>query len=324
MNKRVLAQTGIEVSPIGLGTSTWGHGTNEEAAAGQLLEFVRAGGTLLDTANIYGSGQSELIIGKLLGTTVARRDIILATKAGMVGARPPYTVDASAKGLLAELDRSLSRMGVDYVDLWQMHVWDDKTPIEETVSALRKAVTSGRARAVGVCNYSGWQTASAATIGRLSGEPLLASAEVEYSLVQRGIEREVVPAAEKFGIGLLPWAPLGRGVLTGKYRDGVPPGKEKSSLYRWYVEPMVRSRRAQQIVEVTAEYAQNLGVSPGVLALSWVRDRPLVVAPLVGARTVEQLKESLGAFGFSLPPEVRAHLDELSAPRLGYPERIAV
>lgn len=320
MRERFLGDTGIAVSTIGLGTSTWGHSTDQTDAEKQLRAFVRAGGTLLDTASIYGGGRSEEIIGAMLGKVVSRSEVVLATKAGLVGGYP-YKADASPGSLLAELDQSLKRLGTDHVDLWQLHTWDDNTPVEETMSTLDDAVASGRARAVGVCNFSGWQTANAATTIRLHTGSLLSSTQVEYSLVQRGIEREVVPAIKKFGMSLLPWAPLGRGVLTGKYRNGPPAGMRRGSLYRWYVEPLVQSTRIQEIVEATTACAAHLGILPAVLALSWVRDRPAVTSALVGARTYEQLEQSLAATDFTLPHDIRTHLDQLSRPHVGYPER---
>ncbi|MBA8923294.1 aryl-alcohol dehydrogenase-like predicted oxidoreductase [Kutzneria viridogrisea] len=296
-------------------------GTSEDDCGAQLTDYVDAGGNLVDTANIYGGGRSEEILGRLLRGTVPREDIVLCTKAVLTGEKPPFGTDASAATLLAELTKSLNRLGLDHVDVWQMHIWDDHTPLDDTLDAIQQAISSGRARTAGLCNYTGWQTAKAATTQDKLGRPQLSSVQVEYSLLQRGIEREVLPAARHFGLGILPWAPLGRGVLTGKYRNGVPAERADSRFFQWYVRGLAESKRAAAVVEEVATAAEQLGVPPLGVALSWVRDREGVVAPLVGARTAEQLRESLAVAELDLPPEIRTRLDQVSEPHLGYPER---
>jgi aryl-alcohol dehydrogenase-like predicted oxidoreductase len=223
--------------------------------------------------------------------------------------------------MLAALDGSLSRLGVDAIDLWQVHLWDGDTPLEETLSALDAAVSSGRVRYAGISNFNGWQTAAAAVWQRARGGAPLVSSQMEYSLLERGVEREVVGAATAYGIGLLPWSPLGRGVLTGKYRDGAPAGSRGASpQFRGFVAPYL-DERAGRIVQAVVTAAGGLGVSPTAVALAWVRDRPGVVAPVIGARTVDQLQESLAAERLTLPSEIRDALDDVSAPDAGYPER---
>jgi len=222
MEQRRLGATGLWVSRLALGTMTWGRDTDEDDASSQLKAFVEAGGTLIDTADVYVDGESERVVGRLLQGVVRREDVIVATKA--VSRRgQERDRDASRRHLLTALDASLERLQTSYVDVWQMHAWDLHTPIEETLAALDTAVSSGRVRYVGISNYNGWQTAKAAT-WQLAwpGRARLVSSQMEYSLLQRGIEREVVPAALDLGIGILPWSPLGRGVLTGKYRSGTP------------------------------------------------------------------------------------------------------
>ena len=223
MQQRSLGATGLKVSRLGLGTMTWGRDTDEHEARDQLIAFAEAGGTLVDTAAGYGDGASEELIGTLIGDVVARDEVVLATKAGIHRRTGARVTDTSRGSLLTTLDASLKRLGVDHVDLWQVHVWTDETPVEETLSALDLAVTSGRASYVGVSNYTGWQTAQAATWQRaVPGRVPLASTQVEYSLLNRHVEHEIVPAAQALGLGVLPWSPLGRGVLTGKYRTGTP------------------------------------------------------------------------------------------------------
>lgn len=320
MKRRALGRSDLRVSYIGLGTSTWGATTDEDDAAQQVKEFLDAGGNLLDTADIYAGGESERVIGKLLGNVVSRSSIVLATKAAGVIGGPPLRQDASRAHLLSALDASLRRMGTDHVDLWQMHAWDSATPLEETLSAIETAISSGRVRHAGVSNYCGWQTAKAAALQGHSDRPMLVSVQAEYSLLERGIEREVVPASLDAGIGVLPWAPLGRGVLTGKYRDGVPAERAKSRFFTWYVGHHLGAERTGAIVDTLAEVSRELGVSALTTALAWVRDRPGVVAPLVGARTVDQLRESLRNVHFELPTEAADRLDKVSFPHRGYPE----
>lgn len=321
MKRRYLGRTGLRVSRLGLGTATWGTHVDQAEAGAQLTTFVEAGGTLLDTAAGYGNGASESVIGELLRTAVDRDDVVLATKAGLGVSKGEQGVDVSRGALLRDLDASLHRLGVDYVDLWQVHTWSDDVPLEETLSALDVAVASGRARYVGVSNYSGWQTAWAATFQSTNlGKAGLASTQMEYSLVQRGIEREVVPAAAALGLGILPWSPLGGGVLTGKYRTGIPSdSRAASSVLARYVADHLNPR-AGQVVEAVYRAAEGLELSATQVALAWVRDQPGVVAPIVGASNAEQLKESLGAEDVTLPAEIQAALDDVSVPDFGYPE----
>src|SRR3954454_12293470 len=321
MEQRRLGATGLWVSRLALGTMTWGRDTDEDDASSQLKAFVEAGGTLIDTADVYVDGESERVVGRLLQGVVRREDVVVATKA--VSRRgQERDRDASRRHLLTALDASLERLGTSYVDLWQLHAWDPMTPLEETLAALDTAVASGRARYVGVSNYSGWQTAQAATWQRAwPGRAPVVSTQVEYSLLQRGVEREVVPAAEALGIGVLAWSPLGRGILTGKYRHSVPTeSRGASGQWQAFIEGL-RSATSDRIVEAVITAAEGLGTSPLAVALAWVRDRPGVVAPVVGARTAQQLQASLDADGVRLPAAIRTALEDVSAPPFGYPER---
>jgi aryl-alcohol dehydrogenase-like predicted oxidoreductase len=266
---------------------------------------------------VYAGGESERIIGRLLGSVVDRDEVCVATKAVLrFGPDAPRRQDASRRHLLRALDASLDRLGTSYVDLWQLHAWDAETPLEESLAALDIAVSSGRARYVGVSNYSGWQTAKAATYQRAwPGRAPLVSTQVEYSLLARHIEDEVVPAAADLGLGILPWSPLGRGVLTGKYRGGTPADSRAASpTWDRFVKPYL-NERTNGIVGAVMTAADGLGVAPVAIALAWVRDRPGVVAPIVGARTAAQLRGSLSAVTLRLPEEIRDALDEVSAPQ---------
>ncbi|MBC2934564.1 aldo/keto reductase [Nocardioides sp. zg-1228] len=313
MQQRSLGATGLKVSRLGLGTMTWGRDTDEHEARDQLVAFAEAGGTLLDTAAGYGDGASEELIGTLVGDVVARADLVLATKAGISRRTGERVTDTSRGHLLTALDASLKRLRVDHVDLWQVHVWTDETPLEETLSALDLAVSSGRASYVGVSNYTGWQTAQAATWQRaVPGRTPLASTQVEYSLLNRHVEHEVVPAARALGLGVLPWSPLGRGVLTGKYRTGTPSDSRAATEHFGRFVGAYLDERARGIVEAVARAADGLGWSPLEVALVWVRDRPGVTAPIVGARTAAQLDGALGTEELTLPPEIVEALDDVS------------
>ncbi|MFD5823902.1 aldo/keto reductase [Lentzea sp. NPDC060358] len=318
MQQRHLGRSGLRVSRTALGTMTWGRDTDADEAATQLMAFTDAGGTLVDTADVYTEGEAERILGTLLGEVAPRDDLVIATKAVARRTDGPFGGGASRGALLTALDGSLRRLGVDHVDLWQLHAWDTTVPVDETLSAVDHAINTGKVRYAGISNYSGWQTATAAMTP--STHPLI-STQVEYSLLERGVEREVVPAALHHGLGLLPWAPLGRGVLTGKYRNGTPADSRGASThFAGYVEQH-RNDRAARIVQAVVTAADGLGTSPLCVALAWVRDRNGVVAPVVGARDTNQLLASLEAEQLTLPPAIRAALDDVSAIELAYPER---
>ncbi|MEV5988924.1 aldo/keto reductase [Streptomyces sp. NPDC052051] len=321
MEQRHLGHTGLRVSRIGLGTLTWGRDTDEHDAAEQLKVFWEAGGTLIDTADVYGDGEAEYVLGKLMDGFVPRRDLVISTKAGSVP-DPDRRFDTSRGHLLAALDASLARLGTDHVDLWHIHAYDPATPLEETLQALDLAVSSGRARYAGVSNFCGWQLAKAATwqLAAPGVRTRIASTQMEYSLLQRGVEREVLPAARDLGVGLLPSSPLGRGVLTGKYRKATPVGSRGASEHLApFVAPYL-DEAANGIVDAVRTAADGLATTPLHVALAWVRDRPGVAAPIVGARTAQQLTEALSVEALSLPDEICRALDDVSAPVHRYPD----
>lgn len=320
MELRPLGRSGVWVGRLGLGTGTWTRGTDEYEARDQLAAFLDAGGTLLDTADAYADGDAEALLGELVEEYEVRDEVVLATKAGAAPG-PDRRVDASRRGLLRALEGSLRRLRTDYVDLWQLHAWDPWTPLEETLAAVDAAVSSGKVRYAGVCNYSGWQVSRAATWQQATpGRAPLVTAQMEYSLLERGIEREIIPAAQALGMGVLPWSPLGRGVLTGKYRHSIPidsrgANAETAGWVQAYLD-----ERGRRIVDALATAAEGLGASPTEVALAWLRDRPGVVAPILGARTANQLIAALASEELELPEEILAALDEVSAPAMGYPE----
>ncbi|MEI8057876.1 MAG: aldo/keto reductase [Actinomycetes bacterium] len=321
MELRPLGTSGLLVSRLALGTMTWGRDTDEHEARDQLAAFLDAGGNFVDTADVYADGVSEEIVGQLVAD-FGRESIVVATKAvSKPGTERRF--DASRGYLLSALENSLRRMNLDYIDLWQLHAWDPLTPLEETLSALDAAIASGKVRYAGVSNFTGWQTAKAAAVQGSrtgAGSSRLVSTQVEYSLLQRGIEREVVGAASDAGMGLLPWSPLGRGVLTGKYRHGTPAdSRGASSHFASFVTPYLGDE-SRRVVDALCTAAEGLGVAPLEVALAWVRDRPGVVAPIIGARTAAQLRGALTVEELELPTEITTALDEVSAPERGYPD----
>jgi aryl-alcohol dehydrogenase-like predicted oxidoreductase len=313
MQQRYLGNSGLRVGRLGLGTMSWGRDTDEHEAREQLAAFVSAGGTLVDTAAAYGEGASERVLGSLLGDVLAREDLVIATKAGFTVRGGARVTDTSRGALLRDLDASLRRLGTDYVDLWQVHTWSDDVSLTETLTALDAAVAAGKARYVGVSNYTGWQLARAVTWQQAwPGRAVPVSNQVEYSLLSRSCEPELVPAAVDLGIGVLPWSPLGRGVLTGKYRTSIPADSRAASAHlARFVDPYL-DERGSGIVEAVARAADGLGWTPLEVALTWVRDRPGVTAPIVGARTATQLKAALGTEQLALPPAIIGALEDVS------------
>lgn len=306
-----MGSSGLSVSRLALGTMTWGRTTDEDGARDQLRTFLDAGGNLVDTAHGYSDGASETIIGRLLEEEVGREDVVICTKSGISRRSGQRVVDTSRHSLLAQLDTSLERLGTDHVDLWLVHTWSDEVPLTETLSALEWAIATGRARYVGVSNFSGWQSARALSLLEQARVPMVAN-EIEYSLLNRAAEPDLLAAGQALGFGLLPWSPLGRGVLTGKYRHGIPADSRAASRDFPRFTASYLDERAAGIVEALAIAARGLSVSPSEVALAWVRDRPGVVSPVVGARTTAQLRTSLSSEALELPSEIVAALDEVS------------
>lgn len=317
---KAVGRSGLTVSRIALGTMTWGRDIDEHEAAEVLDAFLEGGGNLVDTADVYADGESEKILGRLLVDSGRRDAVVLATKAV---SRPNHgrRFDASRGHLLNSLDGSLRRLGVDYVDLWQLHAWDNATPMEETLSAVDTAVNSGKVRYVGISNYSGWQTAQTATYqAAVPGRVPPICTQVEYSLLQRGVEREVIPALRANGMGLIAWSALGRGVLSGKYRSGIPADSRAGNpVFASFVQPYLTDQ-ARRITEAAATAAEGLGVSTAEVALAWVCAQPAVTSALVGTRTVAQLKTALASEELEIPQQIMQALNDVSAPVMSYPE----
>jgi aryl-alcohol dehydrogenase-like predicted oxidoreductase len=293
---------------------TWGRDTDEHEAAEQLRFYLDAGGNFIDTAAVYGNGDAERVLGGFLGVMVPRDEIVIATKAGISFKNGERIVDNSRTSLIADLDRSLSHLRSEYVDLWQIHTWDEKTPLEEVLSALDYAVTTGRARHVGISNFAAWQLARSVTLQNpIFGKAPIISTQNEYSLLNRRIEGEILPASRELGVGVLAWSPLGRGVLTGKYRSGLPSDSRGASPhFSSFIEPYL-DERSRKIVEAVMVASDGLGLSPLEVSLAWVRDCPGVTSAIIGARTGAQLRGALSAESVTLPIPVREALDEISS-----------
>lgn len=320
-----MGDSGLSVGRLGLGTMTWGTDTSPSHARTMLRDFVTAGGDLVDTAPAYGGGRAEMLLGQYLASDLRRDDLTIATKAGFGTHGGRDRVDTSRRALLDDLSDSLRRLRTGYVDIWQVHAWGE-APLDETLAALDQAVNAGMARYAGVCNYIGWQIGTAAAWQRsVPGRNRLVSGQIEYSLLARRAEVEVLPALAHHGMGLFPWSPLGRGVLTGKYRRHIPGDSRggRDSL-AWFVEPYL-DIRSRAVVDAVAAAADGLGLTCAQVALLWVRDAPGVTAPLLGARTPDQLGELLAAETRRLPEQITSALDDVTGgphqgrnrPRLG-------
>jgi len=324
MNYRYLGKTGLRVSELCLGTMTFGRETSEEVSHQMLDLFVEAGGNFLDTADVYTRGASEEIIGRWLEHQ-NRDELVIATKVRFPMGRDPNQAGLSRKHILAGVEESLNRLGTDYIDLYQLHCWDRGTPLEETLSTLDGLVKAGLVRYLGVSNYSGWQLQKALDISRRSGWEAFVSLQPLYNLLDRTIEWELVPVCLNEGLGILPWSPLRGGWLTGKYQRGMagpPTGTriEQAEREGWSEAwSIYATERTWKIIEAVSAVAEESGKSPAQVALRWLLQRPGVTSPIVGARTLEHLKNNLGATGWTLGKEQMNLLTTVSEPESPYP-----
>ncbi|WP_020077147.1 aldo/keto reductase [Cryocola sp. 340MFSha3.1] len=321
MDLRNLGNSGTIVSEFALGTMTFGAEADEQTSHAILEHYIDAGGNFIDTADVYTTGASESIIGRWLARNPGRRDgVVIATKGRFPMGGGPNDLGLSRTHLRTALDASLRRLGVDHIDLYQMHAWDALTPIEETLRFLDDAVTSGKISYYGFSNYLGWQLTKAVQVARANGWAAPVTLQPQYSLIVRGIEHEVVPAALDANIGLLPWSPLAGGWLSGKYRRDEPPtgatrlGENPTrGMEAW--EARNADPRTWEIIDAVDAVASETGASASQVSLAWLSDRPAVTSVILGARTVEQLEDNLGAADLELTDEQRARLDEASTPR---------
>ena len=321
MDYRTLGRSGCAVSNLALGTMTFGVETGEPGAHEQIDVFLEAGGTLVDTADVYGGGESERIIGRWLADRPADLTdrVVLATKGRFPTADDPNGAGLSARHLTRAVDASLARLGVDRIDLYQMHAYDPLTPLEETLRAMDGFVRAGKVAYWGLSNFTGWQLTKLVHLAREMGVPAPVTLQPQYSLVVREIEWEIVPAALDAGMGLLPWSPLGGGYLSGKYtrqrrpgagtRLGDDPGRGMEAWERRGTE------RTWAVIDAVQRVAEDRGVSLAEVALAWVTDRPGVASTILGARTTEQLRANLGSADLHLSATEAAALDAASDPR---------
>jgi aryl-alcohol dehydrogenase-like predicted oxidoreductase len=318
---RTLGRSGCAVSTLALGTMTFGAESDEATAHAQLDAFLAAGGTLVDTADVYAGGASEEIVGRWLAKQPAgvRDRVVLATKGRFATGDGPNDVGLSRRHLRRALEASLRRLGVDHVDLYQVHAFDPHTPLEETLRFLDDAVRAGLIAYPGLSNYTGWQVQKAVDAAERLGLAVPVTLQPQYNLLVREIEWEIVPACASTGLGLLPWSPLGGGWLTGKYkRDERPSGPTRlGDDPERGVEAYDRrspQQRTWDVIAAVEELAGARGASMAQVALAWLVDRPLVSSVILGARTLEQLRDNLGAAGLHLTAEETARLDAASDP----------
>jgi aryl-alcohol dehydrogenase-like predicted oxidoreductase len=317
-----LGRSGLRVSPFCLGAMTFGDeswGASVETSQRIIDAYLERGGNFVDTANGYTKGSSEKILGDHLGRHPHKRErVVLATKFfTSLFTGDPNGGGAGRKALVAQCEESLRRLQTDYIDLYWMHCWDVHTPIEETMRGLDDLVRAGKVRYVGFSDTPAWKVAQAQTLAAWRGYAPLAALQIEYSLLERTVEGELVPAARELGLGITPWSPLKFGALSGKYtRENT---KELAPEGRGAWLQGVFTERAHKVIDALASIAGELGSTPARVALAWVQGRPGVTSTILGVRSLEQLEDNVAAIDVALRPEQRATLDKLSEPILPFP-----
>lgn len=318
MDYRMLGNSGAVVTNLCLGTMTFGAESDEATSFAMMDDYVEAGGNFLDTADVYSAGVSEEIVGRWLKGKKLR-DLVIATKGRFPMGDGPNHLGTSRKHMAEALDASLRRLGVEQIDLYQMHAWDALTPIEETLLFLDDARRAGKIAYYGFSNYLGWHITKAVWIAKMRGYAAPVTLQPQYNLLARDIEHEIVPACQDAGMGLLPWSPLGGGWLSGKYkRDQMPTGATRLGENPNRGQEAYEARNAQErtwtIIGAVEDIASARGVSMAQVSLAWLAARPAVTSVILGARTREQLKDNMGAASIGLTAEETARLDEASAP----------
>ncbi len=324
MNYRYLGATGLKVSELCLGTMTFGRETSEADSHAMLDRFVDAGGNFIDTADVYTRGASETIIGAWL-RNARRDDLVIATKVRFPMGDGPNEGGLGRKHILAGVDASLKRLQTDYIDLYQVHCWDPATPLLETLTTLDGLVRSGKVRYIGVSNFSGWQLQKALDMSHQLGLEPFVCLQPLYNLLDRSAEWELISVCRNEGLGVIPWSPLRGGWLTGKYRRGMaqPPAGtriERASSEGWSEAwDVYNNEHTWNVIDGLLAVAEECGKAPAQVALNWVGNRPGVTAPIIGARTMEQLESNLGAVGWTMSDEQMARLTRVSDSRRPYP-----
>lgn len=324
MQYRYLGRTGLRVSELCLGAMTFGRESTEETSIQMLDCFLEAGGNFIDTADVYSHGISEEILGRWMQGK-NRDDLVIATKVRFSMGPGPNDLGLSRKHILAAAEASLRRLRTDYLDLYQVHMWDPGTPLEETLDALHHLVRSGKVRYVGASNYAGYQLQKAVDFSRQVGGEPFSCLQPLYNLLDRSFEWELLPVCEAEGVGVIPWSPLRGGWLSGKYRRGMqgpPPNTriEEAEKQGWSESwALYANERTWHVIDTLLAVAEEVQKTAAQVALNWLLQKPTVTAPIIGARTMTHLEDNLGATGWTLTPEQVSRLDQASAQPLPYP-----
>jgi aryl-alcohol dehydrogenase-like predicted oxidoreductase len=323
-----LGRSGLKVSPLCLGTMTfgteWGWGNEEKDSRAIFDHYLERGGNFLDTADGYTAGHSEELVGKFVSDGKVRDNVVIATKFTFNG-QPgnPNAGGNGRKNIYRALEGSLRRLKTDYIDLYWLHAWDTVTPVEEVISTFNDLVREGKIRHYGFSDTPAWYVARAQTLAEKEGKERLIALQLEYSLVERNIEREHVPVAQELGIAICPWSPLASGLLSGKYQREGSSGTGDGRLEKTKSQPnpvfQKFSDRNWQIVERLVEVAKQIGKPPAQVALNWVTTQPGITSTIIGATKISQLDDNLASLDFSIPADLRKRLDEVSALELTHP-----
>ena len=328
MDYRFLGRTGLKVSELCLGAMTFGREASEETSHQIMDRFYEVGGNFIDTANVYGRGLSEEVVGRWLKGK-NRDAFVVATKVRFSMGEGPNESGLSRKHILSGVEASLRRLGTDYLDLYQVHSWDDGTPLEETLSTLNSLVQSGKVRYIGASNYSGWQLQKAIDLSKHMGWEVFACLQPLYNLLDRSTEWELVPICQNEGLGIIPWSPLRGGWLSGKYQRGMSKPiegtrVEDATKYGWSESwDTYNNEHTWRLLDVLYATAEEIGKTPAQVALNWLLQCPGVTAPILGARNLEQWEINLGASGWSLSKEHMTRLNQASEGPLPYPYSVS-
>jgi aryl-alcohol dehydrogenase-like predicted oxidoreductase len=322
MKYRLFGNSGLRVSEISLGTMTfgedWGWGSPKDESRKIYDTYREAGGNFVDTANIYTNGSSENLVGEFIHDH--RQSVVLATKyTNAMAGNDPNAAGNHRKNMVQAVEASLRRLKTDYIDLYWLHIWDQMTPVDEVMRAFDDLVSQGKVLYIGVSDAPAWWIAQANTLAELRGWTKFIGLQIEYSLIERTVERELIPMAKAFKLGLVAWSPLAGGLLSGKYHanaSGAKEGRYSSEMAKAFRRT---GDRPDQIVAAVMKVSQQVGRSPAQVALAWLRYRDIPIIPIVGARRLSQLQDNLASFEFELTPEQISALDKASAIELGFP-----
>ncbi|MCD6231015.1 aldo/keto reductase [Candidatus Aerophobetes bacterium] len=322
MEYKQLGSTGIKVSEICLGTMTFGRETDKKTSQEMISQFLDKGGNFIDTADVYGArpGNSEEIVGEALKGK--RKKVILATKAYFPTGRDPNDTGLSRVHLIQALENSLHRLQTDYIDLYYVHCWDGVTSLEETLSTLNTFVKQGKVRYIGASNFTAWQLMKALGISRHYSWEEFICFQIQYNLLTRGVEREIIPLCREEKLAVVAWSPLAGGFLSGKYHRNSLPTEGRLARMRKEDTDSWQNRATEKnfrILEVVEKIAREKGKSCAQIALAWIRYQPGIIAPLIGARTLEQFEDNLGSLEVELTADELRALNEVSRPEDEYP-----